>query len=360
MNREKAPIHTEKQSPLESHPEVEKKVVALNIGSDREPNPSDHDEEHVLTSTDTTVDNESEKQVIIGDSEQETDRSSKRKKLEPNPNKIRMVLKILLMVGATISVLGVAGILYLNKDKTLDYLDFTNGSNPQSEADPQLLKLNIEIDKLKGELLKLANLPEQIRVLTEQNDLMKLMIEQLKNELKVEVEAFYKKSQEREQRIAQIQNELETVISEQKGDREHLEKFRTELAEIDAIQDKEILHIQNKFQELKKITDRMDSSDKKVTQEASKKSRQEKPKSSPVLDAPITSSEVNTLGYLRLNTIQTFGNQRVAIFSDGVSGAIQVIEGDLLGKFKITRITNEQVTAVDHLGNTYNVTRGER
>ncbi|WP_278183629.1 hypothetical protein [Vibrio misgurnus] len=247
MSREKEPIHSSQSN----HPTPVDKTTPPNESETAAAEAKDGIE---LTVSDINVDDEPEIKLTITDDVDDDDQL-----ISNNKEKKRRGLtsKIALWAGLVTLIASGAGVtLYLIQSDKTSYLDFTNSDNGTSSiSDQQLLRLNMEIDKLKGDMLNLASLPEQYRALNEQNELMKTTIEQLKNELRAEVEAFYANSKEREQRIAAIQSTLNKVINDHKGDRDELEKLRMELAQINEVQDTEIERIKNKMGTLKKLSD---------------------------------------------------------------------------------------------------------
>ncbi|WP_217518783.1 hypothetical protein [Vibrio metschnikovii] len=51
-------------------------------------------------------------------------------------------------------------------------------------------------------------------------------------------------------------------------------------------------------------------------------------------DAATQTSASSIIGFLELTHIQKLGRQRLALFSDGVSGAIQIVEGRNIDQYK--------------------------
>ncbi|EKO3895526.1 hypothetical protein GCS56_002973 [Vibrio metschnikovii] len=73
-------------------------------------------------------------------------------------------------------------------------------------------------------------------------------------------------------------------------------------------------------------------------------------------ESNINSNDKNSVSsrivFLELTHVQKLGRGKVALFSDGVSGAIQIVEERNIDQYRVTAITSDSVEVVSPSGET--------
>lgn len=279
--------------------------------------------------------------------EKEHGEENKEKKLTeiPEDNKKSLVLKTF-MFAMTIAVTCGSAIWYLNSSDILTNLLGQDAAKQQDLTQSTYMTVTLEINALKEQLTRLATAADEVNDLRAQHELMKKQIENIRTELSRETNLFFEQSKLREEQLTEIRAELLAI---QKGKETTIEKIlelQKNLIRIETEQTNQATKLAEKYEMLSKV----ENTERHKT--ATNKSKNQSTHKTDDVEPVVT----NKLGYLELDSIATFGNQNIAIFSDGLSGAIQLTEGDVIGSFRITKITLEEVFVVDTIGNQYVVT----
>lgn len=260
--------------------------------------------------------------------------SNHEKKLKSVP--IKKVALIALTSAAAVGI-GISATLLMKSEQINNYVTFETGE------DSGLLRANIEIAKINDQLSGLLMLPDAVSELKQSNEVMKDRIEQLREHIEEELQLFYKSSKDRESQLDSIRAELETVIRTQDGSIEDLKKLSDQMKVIKEQQEKETESIKAKLEDF--------AIQESISNAQEKKTESEEPNN----DAANQNSASSRIGFLELTHIQTLGRQRVALFSDGISGAIQIVEGRSIGQYRVTEITSDSVVVVSPSGETMRI-----
>lgn len=252
-----------------------------------------------------------------------------------NQKKINLA-KLILGIFTTTAVLGGAGYLIFKKDNLINIVNFANDDVP-TPALVRISKLERELLSVKDEL-KLAR---GFRGAFESMEDNQKKLEQQLDNLKLKVEGEFKlvssASESRMDRLTKIKKQLSDLAkSEERDDelvRADIENLRLEMVKIDNQGKEERDALLEKIKNYKSMNDLANGEAVPVEKEKTKSQEESKR----------AKGKIVKLGPLKLERINRYGNQNVAELTDGISGAIPVVDGDLIGRYTIKKVTQDSV-----------------
>lgn len=275
-------------------------------------------------------------------------------------SKIKVIagaISILLLFG------GVSGGAYylLNSQNAVSFLNFNASPKKPTVSEDPLLNLQLQVNQLTTELATYKGLDNKVAQWEQKYEMMNDKLDTLRKDLNREVDSFYERSKQREEQITKLRVEVNDMLNEQTFSKAELQRYEKKLAQLESQQITDTEQLQQKLKAFQKLAS--DESSKKLSNEESNRGVVSGTPPANKASSTTSRNEVKTttsLGYLYLEQIVSFGNQNIAQFTDGISGATQIVEGDIIGGYRIVKIANNHVIAQSATGETIRVvTRGE-
>ncbi|MFL7013626.1 hypothetical protein [Enterovibrio norvegicus] len=235
---------------------------------------------------------------------------------------------------------------FLREGSEYSLLDFNKAAGKPSLVQAEMLRFKLELDTLKQNLSGLENLQNAVADMKNTNINLQNQINAIRNDLASEVESFEKTSRIRDEEVSKIKQRLIELTVTGSQDKEQLATIEIELRAIEKEQEEETEKIETKLSQFKKLLAEVASTPKQTVTKTAVT-----PKREPAKTKNESSVErVTSIGYLSIDNIVTFGAQKIVMLSDGISGALQVIEGDVIGTYTVIKVNDDDVLLRDQSG----------
>lgn len=308
------------------------------------------DEEQNMSSADKQNENDDVEEKKLSPREQK--KEDKRRKKEKRKGSERRSKKSVAISIGLVSVIGVGlitGAVIIKGGDSGSLIDFNTGSDDAGGQSAESMRLKLEIDDINQKLSSLESLPTEVKALEAEKENMNDKIENLRESLEQEVRIFFEKSKQREKESLALRRELDDLVDVGEKDREKLNQIGSRLAELHKESEKEALEMEAKLNELGEAIKSEQPEEDRVESGTNKQVKERRTTVKEIIDNEGT-KQVRSLGHLTLESVRAIGSHKIALLTDGISGAVQVSEGDNIGVFRVTSIHNDHLIAVHQNG----------
>ncbi len=274
-----------------------------------------------------------------------------------NNKKKTSKLKTIFFFAIAGIVAGGAGIVYLKFGSQLvpNLVTFTTNQEEQSGFSlyqGELKKFQLEFETFRDQVNQM-NISETQTKLQEDLQMQKTIHEDFKRSIQRQVDILIQESAASVKEISEMRSLVNSIDSNQKLSIEEKEKIGLRLLELERKQENAIDSFK---QALKEEVAKLPKSTPNSTGNRDSKTSSTKTKSRPKSQSSATNGKSDSIiklqriANLELTKTASFGRQWVGSLSSGSLGALQVIEGERLGDYTITKIDAEGMTVRDHTG----------
>lgn len=241
---------------------------------------------------------------------------------------------------------GIAGGVYLYPQivgkPIMDLVNFqTKKTDGGNLAGSEIVKLKQRMANVESSLGDVSRLETELKDMKTNIELLEKEVRNLEENLNREKQAWFAASDRRQTQIEQIQKRISDIAAgKEEVSRSEFMALADKLNKIEAEHSKSLRDMELKVVEAVKKARELRELKEKAGVKV--KAAPASPKVDKLLEK-YAEKEVTQIGHLKLVQIIPFGSQLIAQLTDGISGAMTLIEGDHLDKYIIEKITEKGV-----------------
>lgn len=254
--------------------------------------------------------------------------------------------KLALSIISILVMGGIAGGVYLYPQivgkPIMDLVNFqTKKTDGGNLAGSEIVKLKQRMANVESSLGDVSRLETELKDMKTNIELLEKEVRNLEENLNREKQAWFAASDRRQTQIEQIQKRISDIAAgKEEVSRSEFMALADKLNKIEAEHSKSLRDMELKVVEAVKKARELRELKEKAGVKV--KAAPASPKVDKLLEK-YAEKEVTQIGHLKLVQIIPFGSQLIAQLTDGISGAMTLIEGDHLDKYIIEKITEKGV-----------------